>query len=563
MRIKLFILSIFISSVCFGQDLKFGDKGTDIQGHSYPIVNGGTSLFTFKTNVSQSFVPIVLPAYATASEPSGNWLMGFDSDSATNAIWYRDGSGTLHRFGSIGGGAGGGGTVTSITGGYALTGGTITTSGTFVVDTTKVIPYTDTLKTPNGIATQTMLALKQNVITLTTTGTSGAATLSGGTLNIPQYTSTNAILQGGNAFGATMVLGTTDNNRIDWWVNNAVKMTMFANGDILVGTSATDPGVTLGVSGAMKLGGTISSTANTGFSMASGNAFSILVANNAASNNGMSLGMNNNWNVANTSKNFINLNSSVQMSSGTGETITGIHDVTVINNTGGAGHVYQAFVFDPVLTSTTGTTLTAFKNTAGNNLFNVGNVGTTTFGGVTTFATPTTTLASLNLPAGTAVTSPGQGDLFATTGHLFYRDQSTTYDLLSFSNFYTTNGTLSGNRTITSGGNNLTLSGTGIFTIGSGFALSGVSTSGDNNYTSSVDAVVIVNTPTANRTITLPTASSNVGRYVVIMDRNTSGTFTWSFTNTVVDSGGNTISTLVNSTVYQLMSDGSQYVKIN
>lgn len=47
------------------------------------------------------------------------------------------------------------------------------------------------------------------------------------------------------------------------------------------------------------------------------------------------------------------------------------------------------------------------------------------------FAAPTTTYPSLNLPAGTAVTSPASGDLYHTTGHLYFRDGSTTYDLLN------------------------------------------------------------------------------------------------------------------------------------
>jgi hypothetical protein len=45
-----------------------------------------------------------------------------------------------------------------------------------------------------------LAASKQDVITLTTTGTSGAATLIGNTLNIPQYT-------GGGTLAQTLVLG--------------------------------------------------------------------------------------------------------------------------------------------------------------------------------------------------------------------------------------------------------------------------------------------------------------------------------------------------------------------
>ena len=81
------------------------------------------------------------------------------------------------------GGGGGSGTVTSITGGTGLTGGTITTSGTLAADTSFLFTQSDTLT----LNLANRFAAKQNNITLTTTGTSGAATLTGATLNIPQY----------------------------------------------------------------------------------------------------------------------------------------------------------------------------------------------------------------------------------------------------------------------------------------------------------------------------------------------------------------------------------------
>jgi hypothetical protein len=81
------------------------------------------------------------------------------------------------------GGGGGGGTVTSITGGTGLTGGTITTSGTLAADTSFLFTQSDTL----SLNLTSRFAAKQNNLTLTTTGTSGAATLDGATLNIPQY----------------------------------------------------------------------------------------------------------------------------------------------------------------------------------------------------------------------------------------------------------------------------------------------------------------------------------------------------------------------------------------
>jgi hypothetical protein len=50
------------------------------------------------------------------------------------------------------------------------------------------VDNTSDLNKPISTLTQTALNAKQNTLTLTTTGTSGAATLVGSTLNIPQYT---------------------------------------------------------------------------------------------------------------------------------------------------------------------------------------------------------------------------------------------------------------------------------------------------------------------------------------------------------------------------------------
>ena len=76
------------------------------------------------------------------------------------------------------------GTVTSVATSGPITGGTITGTGT--------IGITQASSSSNGFLSSTdwnTFNGKQNTITLTTTGTSGAATLVGVTLNIPQYQS--------------------------------------------------------------------------------------------------------------------------------------------------------------------------------------------------------------------------------------------------------------------------------------------------------------------------------------------------------------------------------------
>jgi len=90
----------------------------------------------------------------------------------------------LPRGGGAGSG-GGSGSLTSISGGTGITvsPNPITTTGTVSADLTVLMELTDT--TLLNLATR--FATKQNNITLTTTGTSGASTLVGSTLNIPQY----------------------------------------------------------------------------------------------------------------------------------------------------------------------------------------------------------------------------------------------------------------------------------------------------------------------------------------------------------------------------------------
>jgi hypothetical protein len=85
-----------------------------------------------------------------------------------------------------GGGGSGSGSLTSISGGTGITvsPNPITTTGTVSADLSVLMELTDTTL----LNLTTRFATKQPNITLTTTGTSGAATLSGATLNIPQYT---------------------------------------------------------------------------------------------------------------------------------------------------------------------------------------------------------------------------------------------------------------------------------------------------------------------------------------------------------------------------------------
>jgi len=115
-----------------------------------------------------------------------------------------------------GGGGSGSGSLTSISGGTGITvsPNPITTTGTVSADLSVLMELTDTTL----LNLTTRFATKQNNITLTTTGTSGASTLVGSTLNIPQYSGggTGTVTSVGSGYG---ILGgpitTTGTLRVD------------------------------------------------------------------------------------------------------------------------------------------------------------------------------------------------------------------------------------------------------------------------------------------------------------------------------------------------------------
>jgi len=91
---------------------------------------------------------------------------------------------------------------------------------------------------------KTSIATKQNTLTLTTTGTSGAATLTGATLNIPQYLSANIYNSDGSLTGARTL--TLNSQPLTFAGTTSTRF--FANGRLTIG-GIVDAGYILDVVG--------------------------------------------------------------------------------------------------------------------------------------------------------------------------------------------------------------------------------------------------------------------------------------------------------------------------
>ncbi len=77
---------------------------------------------------------------------------------------------------------------------------------------------------------------------------------------------------------------------------------------------------------------------------------------------------------------------------------------------------------------------------------------------------------------------------------------------------------------------------------------------------------ILQNTLTANRTISLQDPTNQVGVTLIFTNYNTSGTFSWSFSNIYLPystPGGNTFTVIPNNSTLMLISDGVSWIKIN
>lgn len=101
----------------------------------------------------------------------------------------------------------------------------------------------------SGIITTALGYTPQSVISLTTVGSSGAATFSGNVLNIPNYSLFSWNLLGNSNTNPTInFIGTTDNQQLVFRTNNVERLRIFSNGNIAIGFP-TDAGFKLDVNG--------------------------------------------------------------------------------------------------------------------------------------------------------------------------------------------------------------------------------------------------------------------------------------------------------------------------
>lgn len=154
-----------------------------------------------------------------------------------------DGSATFNGTTTFGNVAFTGGTVTNLN----VTGNTALTNLTFT-------NATGTNATVTNLTATNLTGTSGAFTTLTQNGNAVCDT-SGNCGSGVSTTSlaTTFFRQGGNAFGTTATLGTTDNNQLNFITNNTTKLTILQNGN--VGIGITNPGAPLDVNGQVRLGG--------------------------------------------------------------------------------------------------------------------------------------------------------------------------------------------------------------------------------------------------------------------------------------------------------------------
>jgi len=198
--------NVYISSVANNQGLFYESSSSLWKNKSISTVLGYTpeQPLTFSSPLSRSTNTVSIPVASSSANgylSSTDWSTFNNKQNAlTNPV---TGTGTSNELAYF--------------------------SGTSAISslTTATYPSLTELSYVKGVtsAVQTQLNAKQGTITLTTTGTSGAATLVGNTLNIPQYSGGGGMAIGGSITSATagsvLFAGTSgvlaqDNSNLFW-----------------------------------------------------------------------------------------------------------------------------------------------------------------------------------------------------------------------------------------------------------------------------------------------------------------------------------------------------------
>ena len=169
-------------------------SGTSAVGGSNGLLFDGTSLTVNTLSASDPVVNLASSSKSLTLQVETSQQLSikgsadkfvFDASSATGGITWPDGTSQITANNAVG-------TITSVSGSAPV----VSSGGT-----TPAISMAAATTSVDGYLTSTNFTTfndKQAAITLTTTGTSGAATLVGATLNIPQYSGGGATSPGGS-----------------------------------------------------------------------------------------------------------------------------------------------------------------------------------------------------------------------------------------------------------------------------------------------------------------------------------------------------------------------------
>lgn len=208
-----------------GPTIQPADRALTVYGQSnvgfiYGSVSGGTGRFGINTRTTSNVlsvagnVSIGFDSASTSAPENGLKVQGrlrvntMDSTSSAINLLYQDIDGTIKKSSVPAGGSvdsavystkawrqkgidsvvnlianAGGGTVLSVSSGTGMNFSTITTTGSVSADTVILATRARAQK-----AVDSLSSVKQNNISLTTTGNSGASTFSSSVLNVPNYT---------------------------------------------------------------------------------------------------------------------------------------------------------------------------------------------------------------------------------------------------------------------------------------------------------------------------------------------------------------------------------------